>query len=91
MPPRAGVLGFTRANSAPALAQYGIRVNAVAPLLLNRHGRPVDAGLKVEAKLAGSVLTLGRPEEVAETVVFLAPRTVSPHIGQTLSPRGRAG
>jgi 3-oxoacyl-[acyl-carrier protein] reductase len=43
----------------------------------------------LEAKYAGSVLKrLGRPDEVAGSVVFLASDAASLYIGQTLSPNG---
>jgi 3-oxoacyl-[acyl-carrier protein] reductase len=86
---KAGVLGFTRAT-ARELAEYGIRVNAVAPgPIETAMVAPYKTQAWLEAKLAGSVLKrLGRPEEVAETVVFLASDAASLYIGQTLSPNG---
>lgn len=86
---KAGVLGFTRA-AARELAEYNVRVNSVAP-------GPVDTDMIapyrttkwVEDKLAASVLKrVGRPEEVAGSVVFLASDAASLFIGQTLSPNG---
>jgi len=86
---KAGILGFTRA-AARELAEHGIRVNAVAP-------GPIDTQLVapyrtaewLEAKLAASALKrLGRPDEVAGSVVFLASDAASLYFGQTLSPNG---
>jgi 3-oxoacyl-[acyl-carrier protein] reductase len=43
----------------------------------------------IDAKLAASVLKrFGRPEEVAETVIFLVSDAASLYIGQTLSRNG---
>jgi 3-oxoacyl-[acyl-carrier protein] reductase len=86
---KAGVLGFTRA-AARELADHGIRVNAVAPgPIETAMVAPYRTPAWLEAKLAGSVLKrLGRPDEVAETVVFLASDSASLYIGQTLSPNG---
>jgi 3-oxoacyl-[acyl-carrier protein] reductase len=86
---KAGVLGLTRA-AARELADHGVRVNAIA------HGpiqtpmiEPYQAPDWVEAKLASSVLKrLGRPEEVAGTLVFLVSDAASLYISQTLSPNG---
>jgi 3-oxoacyl-[acyl-carrier protein] reductase len=86
---KAGVIGLTRA-AARELAEYDVRVNAVAP-------SPIETGMIepykgagwIEAKLAASVMKrLGRPEEVAGTVVFLASDAATLYIGQTLSPNG---
>ena len=86
---KAGMLGFTRA-AARELAEYGIRVNAVAP-------GPIETTLIapyrtpewLETKFAASVLKrLGRPDEVAGSVVFLASDAASLYFGQTLSPNG---
>ena len=86
---KAGVLGLTRAT-ARELAEYGIRVNAVAPgPIETRMIEPYKAPGWVEAKLTASVLKrFGRPEEVAGTVIFLVSDAATLYIGQTLSPNG---
>jgi 3-oxoacyl-[acyl-carrier protein] reductase len=86
---KAGVLGLTRA-AARELVDYGIRVNAVAPGPIETTMiEPYTTPEWVEAKLAASALKrLGRPEEVAGTVVFLASDAAILYIGQTLSPNG---
>ncbi len=86
---KAGIIGFTRA-AARELAPQGIRVNAVAP-------GPIETAMTapyatpdwLDAKLAGGLIgRLGRPDEVASTVVFLASDSASLYLGQTLSPNG---
>jgi 3-oxoacyl-[acyl-carrier protein] reductase len=86
---KAGVLGFTRA-AARELAEHAIRVNAVAPGPVETQlVAPYKTADWVEAKLATSVLKrLGRPDEVAGSVVFLASDSASLYFGQTLSPNG---
>ena len=86
---KAGVLGFTRA-AARELAAHGIRVNAVAPgPIETKLVAPYQNSAWVEAKLAAGLLNrLGRPEEVASSVVFLASDEASLYFGQTLSPNG---
>lgn len=50
---------------------------------------PYETADWVEAKLAASVLKrLGRPDEVAGTVIFLASDASALYIGQTPSPNG---
>ena len=86
---KAGVLGLTRA-AARELAAHGIRVNAVAPGPIETQlVAPYNTPEWLEAKLATSVLKrLGRPSEVAGSVVFLASDAASLYFGQTLSPNG---
>ena len=89
---KAGVIGLTRSASSE-LAQYGIRVNAVAP-----GGIPTPltaavttgnvADVEVTAKAIGSRSPLGRaptPFDVAEAVLFLASEAGSYVTGQTLA------
>jgi 3-oxoacyl-[acyl-carrier protein] reductase len=86
---KAGVLGFTRA-AARELASHGIRVNAVAPGPIETQLlAPYQTEAWTRAKLDGSLLKrLGKPEEVASSVVFLASDDSSLYFGQTLSPNG---
>lgn len=89
---KAGVMGLTRAL-AGEVAQYKIRVNAVAP-------GPIDTPLAHEvldamppAQKAGLIgaVTLGRwgqPEEIANAVAFLASDEASYITGDTLSVSG---
>jgi 3-oxoacyl-[acyl-carrier protein] reductase len=86
---KAGVLGFTRA-AARELAPHGIRVNAVAPgPIETKLVAPYQNEGWMQAKLAAGLIDrLGRPEEVASSVVFLASDEASLYFGQTLSPNG---
>jgi 2-hydroxycyclohexanecarboxyl-CoA dehydrogenase len=92
---KAGVIGFTRAVAREA-ARFGVRVNAVAPgpidtPLLN--SAPVEHG-ELGARLrqgmidATSMRRIGRPEEVAAAIVFLACEDASFVTGQTLNVSG---
>ena len=70
---KTGVIGITR-SMALALAPHGIRVNAIAPGLTDtaqpRHGN-TDAELAEMAK-ALPLGRMGRPEEIAGLMVYLA-------------------
>lgn len=83
---KAGVIGLTQAL-AQEYGPSGIRVNCIAPGVIdtpmNAHLSPEDmAALKEETPL----MTIGRPEDVAQAAVFLAEsRFVT---GQTLGING---
>lgn len=68
---KAGIIGLTK-SVARELGRYGIRVNAVAPGLIETEmvsAMPEDAK---QTSLAEIVLgRLGRPEDVAEVIAFL--------------------
>jgi len=78
---KAGVEGLTRAYAA-RLVKEGITVNAVAPSLIETD---MIRGLEIE-KGRLPMGRLGRPEEVAEAVVFLAGNAYT--TGQTLFLNG---
>jgi NAD(P)-dependent dehydrogenase (short-subunit alcohol dehydrogenase family) len=69
---KAGIVGLTRAL-ALELAKYDVTVNAVAPGLIDT---PLTGSLpdQVQEKLIAAQPTksMGQPEDIAETVVFLA-------------------
>ena len=70
---KGGVIGMTRA-AASALAEHDIRVNAIAPGLTDT-AQPRDGMTEEEIVEAANATPLGRlslPEDIANTVVFLA-------------------
>jgi 2-hydroxycyclohexanecarboxyl-CoA dehydrogenase len=92
---KAGVIGFTRAVARES-SRFGVRVNAVAPgpidtPLLN--AAPTELGeigerLKAGMIAATSMRRIGRPEEVAATIAFLASDDASFITGQTVNVSG---
>lgn len=85
---KAGILGLTRA-AAKELAVQGVRANAVAPGFIQvSTSRALSSKLGLATELRTPLGRLGRPEEVAATVAFLASDESSYFIGATLSPNG---
>jgi len=74
---KAGIIGFTKSLSKE-LGKLGVRVNAVAPGFIET---PLTEKLPEEIKTMVKKLTclgrFGKPEEVAEVVVFLASEKAS--------------
>ncbi len=85
---KAGVIGFTKA-AARELAPRGITVNAVAPGFIDTD---MTAVLKdsIREKLVESIPlgALGKPEHVADAVLFLVSDAASYITGQTLNVDG---
>jgi 3-oxoacyl-[acyl-carrier protein] reductase len=83
---KAGIIGLTKALAREVSAR-GVRVNAVAPGPINT---PLVLGLTEawrEAKRAQLPLgRFGEPEDIAETVAFLASPAARIYVGQTLGP-----
>lgn len=85
---KAGVIGFTKAL-AKEVAPSGITVNCVAPgaidTEMNAHLGPEALEMLAEETPLGR---LGRPEEVARVLLFLASEQADFLTGQVLSPNG---
>jgi 3-oxoacyl-[acyl-carrier protein] reductase len=85
---KAGILGFTK-SIAKELASRGIRVNAVAPGYISTD-MTETLPEEVRKQILGQIPLgrIGSPEEIAQTVVFLASPASSYITGQTLSVDG---
>lgn len=83
---KAGIIGFTK-SLAREVSLRGVRVNAVAPGPI---ATELSMSLSEEWRRAKTAeLPLGRfgePEDVAETVAFLASPAAKIYVGQTLGP-----
>ena len=85
---KAGVIGLSRAL-AKEVGPSGIRVNCIAPGVIdtemNAHLSPADLAALAEETPLGRI---GRPEEVAAAVLFLAGAGGEFLAGQVISPNG---
>jgi 3-oxoacyl-[acyl-carrier protein] reductase len=85
---KAGLTGFTR-STAEALAPYGLRINAVAPGLIDTEildGVPQET---IDSIVAATPLQrIGRPDDIAEVVRFLLSEESRFITGQTLVASG---
>jgi 3-oxoacyl-[acyl-carrier protein] reductase len=81
---KGGMISFTKAL-ARELGQFNIQANAVAPGLIESAAVSAMPRERVEAVLKSSSLgRLGRPDEVAQAVLFLASERSDYITGQTL-------
>lgn len=87
---KAAVVGMTRSISGE-LAPFNIRVNALAPAGINTALLTQSGEDHVQALLSMQPLKrLAEPEEIAETLVFLASDAGAHYTGQIFSPSGGA-
>lgn len=85
---KAGVIGLTK-SLAKELAPFNIRVNAIAPGAIETDILKQDTPEQRRRRVAGIPLgRVGRPEEIAEAVVFLATERSSYITGETLNVNG---
>jgi len=85
---KAGVIGFTK-TIAREFASRGINVNAIAPGYIETPMTDVlPAKVKEELKRLIPVERLGKPEDVAEAVLFLVSEASSYITGQVLNVNG---
>src|SRR3954469_19612408 len=92
---KGGVIGFTKAVAREA-ARYGVTANAVAPgpietpLLMAAPEQLGELGQKIVETMVGSTALrrIGKPDEVAATIAFLASDDASYVTGQALGVSG---
>ena len=85
---KAGLLGFVKAFAREA-APFGVTVNAVAPGFVDTELLAQLPARKLEDYLKGVPLgRIGRPEEIASAIGFLASDAASYVTGQTLAVEG---
>src|SRR5688572_28055629 len=88
---KAGIVMFTRVAAAE-WGQYGIRINAVAPGLIDTENAMVvydGAGIEPDAMCASRPLrSAGTAQDVAKVIVFLASDAASYITGDTIEVSG---
>lgn len=82
-------LAFSTKSMAQELAPYGVRVNAVAPGLVDTSmGAEMDERSRQRMLQSSAMHRMGRPEEVAETIVWLCSSKASFVNGQVVRVDG---
>ncbi len=85
---KAGIIGFTKSVALEVIAS-GINVNAVAPGYVDT---PLLTNMSPEVKaiitMRKPIGRMGRPEEIASMVVYLATSEADFIVGQVISPNG---
>jgi len=85
---KAGVIGFTK-SLAKELGQYGINVNCVSPgPIATERFSTLPEEVKEKLESYTYLKRLGRPEEVANMVVFLASDKADYIVGQNIAVCG---
>jgi 3-oxoacyl-[acyl-carrier protein] reductase len=86
---KAGIAGFSR-TVAKELILQGVRVNSIAPGYVDTPlvASGLTESLSAVIRLSTPLGRLGRPEEIAATVAFLASDEASFFVGQNVSPNG---
>lgn len=86
---KGGILAFTRA-AAKELIRQGVRVNAIAPgfIATPMGERALNPTLEAALRVQTPIGRLGRPDEVAATVAFLAGDDAAFFVGDTVTPSG---
>lgn len=88
---KAAVINMTK-SLARSLGRYNIRVNAIAPgLIETAMGAQAHPGVRKAVESASSLRRVGQPEEIASVVNFLVSDDASYITGTTLDVSGGTG
>jgi 3-oxoacyl-[acyl-carrier protein] reductase len=85
---KAGIIGFTK-SLAKEVGRFNVRVNAVAPgFIETKLTEDVPENIKIAVKQLTSLGRFGKPEEIANLVVFLASDEASFITGEVINIDG---
>ncbi|MBC7634107.1 MAG: SDR family oxidoreductase [Acetobacteraceae bacterium] len=88
---KAAVINMTK-SLARSLGRYNIRVNAIAPgLIETAMGAQAHPGVRKSVEASSSLRRIGQPEEIASVVNFLVSDDASYITGTTLDVSGGTG